>query len=186
MYTLNGLKRIAEHDEPTLSINFVKEALKLLEETLDDIKNTTLFLKEHFSIEVADQVTALNEKAAFYRIVANGPQESVERNVFLAMYELTVDATEKLKQVYEILNEEFRNIPFKRIDAKPLVLKGNSLSFHQLGLFDYSEDMLITVDHESEDYYMGAFWYSHFMQVKFLKQDVRDLTAEEKRKEEIV
>lgn len=185
MYSFEGLKKIAETQEPTVSTHYVKEALNLLEETVSDIDITTTFLKEKFAIHAEGDLFVLQTAVECYRTFVNCVEADVKKELFIDLLEWTEKAVVLNKATNTLVNLQLDRLKFKRIEQKALVLKGNSISFHKLGLFDYPSDMFIWVSHESEDFYMGHFWYSNFIDVKFKKSDVRALSEEEKRKENL-
>jgi hypothetical protein len=66
------------------------------------------------------------------------------------------------------------------MEAKIMVLKGNSPAIHKLGDIRRDEDDFIWVKEETEDKYIGQFVEGFgFIGVKFNKPDVRPCTKEE-------
>jgi hypothetical protein len=61
-----------------------------------------------------------------------------------------------------------------------MVLKGGSPAIHTLGNIGRDEDDYVRVYYEEKDYYIGNFEEGFgFIDVKFMKTDVRSLTEQE-------
>lgn len=185
MYTLHGLKLIAENKSEAVPVGYLKDALWNLQDALEAAEKMSRLLSETFGKKVPVDVSLLMKKMQQYEDWVS-TQSEVTKEQFVEVYEWAADVAQKEQAFAALLDEQFEQIRFQKLEPTYFVLNANSLAVHKLGLFQYKEDHFITVHYESDDYYMGAFWDSNFFNVKFAKGDVRELTENEKRHEHIV
>lgn len=180
MYTLYGLKLIAEKNKAMIPSGYVKEALANAKESLTVLTKSVRLFQTEFGKDVAIDITPFETAIAHFEKVAN-TQREVKKEVFLAAYQLAVEANEQERKVNTSLYEQFDHVQFRKTEPTYFVLNPGSVSFHKLGFFNYATEQFITTYYESEDHYKGIYWGGHFFDVIFKKADVRLLTEEEKK-----